>query len=339
MRLKTGRYIPPTIAEELMEYLSVYRSRAENPNISGPTFLIMQGPAGSGKTSTIRHFCNHISAPLYELHGKDMVSQWEGQGTKALEQKIIEAANDPSPFQPVVLLDDAEMGGLRVDEHFTGTVNNNASSGWLMRFADNPRELIVESDLGTRRAIRFKRPAALIMIVNNVSALHSPLVREGRAALCTLDPRGSDLQRVLAGMFPKLTFRQTGQLVGRFPDKSVAFFADLVNDLAKQAALKCARDAGLDFTSIDWKHAAASIVDASNGATYPQLVKAGEKLAAQSRNTNFVNQTKPVQEETNPLIGREGFHNYGNGALHPENGELPQLHIPPMKAQMKGEVP
>lgn len=291
----------------------------------------MQGPAGSGKTSTIRHLCNHICAPLYELHGKDMVSQWEGQGTKALERKIIEAANDPSPFQPVVLLDDAEMGGLRVDERFTGTVNNNASSGWLMQFANNPRELLVESDTGTRRTIRLKRPPALIMIVNNISALHSPLVREGRAALCTLDPRGADLQRVIAGMFPKLSVRQAGQLVNKFPDKSVAFFAELVNDLAKQAAMNCARDASFDFLSVDWKHAAASIVDASNGATYPQLVAAGEKLAAQSRNTNFVNQAKPVQEDANSLIGQEGFHNYGNGALHPANEELPQPHIPPVK--------
>ncbi|WP_299810418.1 AAA family ATPase [uncultured Roseibium sp.] len=331
MRLQTGRYIPPTVAYNVLAHLSLFRSIAENPNINGPAILIMQGPAGSGKTSTIRHLCNHICAPLYEIHGKDMVSQWEGQGTKALERKIIEAANDPSPFQPVVLLDDAEMGGLRVDERFTGTVNNNASSGWLMQFANNPRELLVESDTGTRRTIRFKRPPALILIVNNISALHSPLVREGRAALCTLDPRGVDLQRVIAGMFPKLSVRQAGQLVNKFPEKSVAFFAELVNDLAKQAAMNCARDAGFDFLSVDWKHAAASIVDASNGATYPQLVAAGEKLAAQSRNTNFVNQAKSVQEEANPLIGQEGFHNYGNGALHPANEELPQPHIPPVK--------
>jgi hypothetical protein len=331
MRLETNRYIPPDFADDVVAHLMLNRAKAENANVKAPTILIVQGPAGSGKTTSIRHLCECISAPLYEIHGKDMVSQWEGQATKALEEKLIEAANDPSPFQSVLLLDDAEMGGLRVDDHFTGTVNNNASSGWLMRFADNPREMIVESDKAPPRTIRFKRPAALIMTVNNISALHSPLVREGRAAVCTLDPRGIDLQRVLAGMFPKLSVRQAGRLVRKFPDRSVAFFAELGTYLTRQVAMRYARKMSFDFTNVDWEHLATSIADASNGATYAQLVEAGGRLASQSRDKNFVKSPTSEALPEAELHKANGLHNFGNGAWLSEL--IPhQPHLPVIKS-------
>ena len=330
MTIQNDRYIPPDFARSVISHLLLNRAKAENSSIKAPSILIVQGPAGSGKTTSTRHVCRAISAPLYEIHGKDMVSQWEGQGTKALEEKCIEAANDPSPFQPVVLLDDAEMGGLRVDEHFTGTVNNNASSGWLMRFADNPNELIVESDKAPPRTVRFKRPAALVMTVNNISALHSPMVREGRAAVCTLDPRGIDLQRVLAGMYPKLSVRQAGQLVRKFPDKSIAFFADLGAHLTKQSALRYAQRASYNFNGLDWAHMGNSVAQAAQGATYAQLVEVAEELALQSRKTNFVPSAKTASAQSPQLPKANGLNGYGNGFLHSE-GNPHQPHIPAIK--------
>ena len=330
MKIGSTRYVPPDFARSVVSHLVLNRAKAVNPDIKAPSVLIVQGPTGSGKTTTTRFLCKAISAPLYEIHGKDMVSQWEGQGTKALEEKCIEAANDPSPFQPVVLLDDAEMGGLRVDEHFTGTVNNNASSGWLMRFADNPKELRVESDKAPPRIMRFKRPAALIMTVNNISALHSPMVREGRAAICTLDPQGIDLQRVLAGMYPNLSVRQAGQLVRKFPDKSIAFFADLGAHLTKNAAMRLAQRQGFDFNGLDWSQLSASVAQASQGATLSQLVEVAEELALQSRKTNFVPSAKTASAQTPQLPKAKGLNGYGNGFLHSE-GNPHQPHIPPVK--------
>ncbi|WP_420412410.1 AAA family ATPase [Roseibium sp.] len=316
MKVQSSRYIPPEFIREVTCHLMLNRAKAENPAIRSLTMLIVQGPAGSGKTTSIRHICNVISAPLYEVHGKELVSEWEGQATAPLEKQVLDAANDPSPFQPVVLVDDIEMSGFSVDANFTGTVNSKACSAWLMSYADNPHKLNIRPEKAPPRTLHLKRPPALILTVNNISALHSPMVREGRASICTLDPRGIDLQRVLAGMYPKLSVRQAGQLIKRHPGRSVALFSDIGAYITKKSALRFAQRAGLNFKSMDWAAMAASIETSSNGATYHQLADAAEVLAAQSRSSNFVAAPDdPAPQQHQPHNPME--HSQKNGAWFP----------------------
>ena len=259
------------------------------------------------------------------------MAQLEGQGSALLVKALQDASKDDASFIPVVLVDDADLGGLGTSPNVTGTVNGEAVKGSVMAWADNPKVVTVDNGDAPPRVISLRRQPCMVMTTNRLDHLHAPMLREGRSSVITLNPRGRDLQHVVAGIYPNLGLRLAGFLLRKFPDQPISFFVSLKGAVAKRIAVEQAEKYQGSLRSADWKAFSNHLERVSEGASYQDLVAEGEKIAAQSRDANFVKATKSAPNEPNPLIGKGGFRNYGNGVLHHTNGALPQPHIPPMK--------
>jgi len=331
MGLKLDRHVPSEFKWEFVSHLVLNRMMEELPELKCEKILAVAGPPGTGKTSNTYALAEALESKVYSVQGKDLVGQLEGASAAPLVNALKKAGNDSESFVPIVLIDDIDTGGLAHDPNISGTISSEALKGCLMGWADNPVTVTVDDGMSAPRRITLRRPPAMVATTNRLTHIYPPILRSGRSRIVVLDPKGQELREILKGIFPHLSGLSVWNLHRKFPEQPIAFFVALKAEIAKETVIHWASAHMGSLCSGDWKSRALQLQKISNGASYQDLVSVGERLAAQSRNTNFVSQTKPVSDEANPLIGQEGFHNYGNGALHPANGELPQPHIPPVK--------
>ncbi|WP_298987435.1 AAA family ATPase [uncultured Roseibium sp.] len=310
----TKRYTPPDFEKAVKSHIILWKSRETNPALEVPPIMVVAGSTGTGKTTGIAHICAQMGAPLYPVEGKNLVASTEGQATAPLVNELIKAANDPTALVPCVLIDDADLGGLGTSPNITGTVNGEAVKGCVMTWADKPDSILVEQLNRAPSIIPLKRSACMFMTTNRLDHLHPPMIRAGRATIFVLDPQGEELERTVAGIFPQLTLRQAQQLVRRFSGQPVAFFPDIKAELAKDAALQCADHYNGDLQGADWSGVGDFILKHSNGASYQDLVAAGDKLAGTSRDTNFITPQKPVEAPVRRHSGMNGSTPYANGS-------------------------
>lgn len=294
MTNRPERYIPPELEEAVLTHLLSNRLRSVNPAIRPNPILVVAGAAGTGKTTGIEAVCQKYRVPLYVVQGAALVAQLEGQATALLEDAILQAASDPSPFQAAVLVDDADLGGLSADPNITGTVNGAAAKGTIMGWADNPFQLKIEQNGDRAKIARLKRPPAMFMTTNRLDALHPPMIREGRATVAVLKPSSRQKTRIVASLFPFLGGKEAAQLARAFSDQSVAFFASLKVSASQKTLLACAGQVGWEFHNLDWERFNQAVVDQAQSVTLEELLELGGKMSGQSRTENFL-KAKPSQ--------------------------------------------
>lgn len=290
---QTKLHYPIHFVEVVVSHLMKTRAAAFDHRLH-PGVLVVQGPSGSGKSSGLRHVAKTVGASFSEIHGKDMAAPFEGEAILPLQNAYIAAAEAEDSDLKLLNIDDADMGNLRVDEKYTGTNNSHHVTAFVMRLIEFPFHLRIEQEerLGKpkppAREYAFKNPPALVMTANNTDVLHSPLVREARANFVTLDPRGRDLEMAVLGMYPHLDENEAQNLVQRYKDKSVAFFAELGNVAANRIALRRARACGNQFKGFDWQAFSHDLAEAAQGASYEALLTAAAQLAGHHHRRNFL---------------------------------------------------
>lgn len=295
MDLKFDRFIPPGFRDTFLAHVLINRAKAENPKIKANPILAIAGPSGVGKTSNSYALAKALGCEVYSVQGSDLVAQLEGQGTEMLVKALRDAADDTTSLMPLVLIDDADLGGLGHNPNITGTVNGEAVKGCVMAWADNPNEVKVDDGRSPQRIIPLRRPACMIMTTNRLDNLYPPMLGNQRANVMTFAPHGQDLQHVLAGLFPKLSAQNVRLLMTRFPDQPVSFFASLKAAVATRAAVEQAYQFDGDWASANWTEFGALLEELSEGASYEDLLAEGEKIASQSRDANFVHTPKPTR--------------------------------------------
>ena len=288
MELRLKRYIPQDFQREFIAHLAFNRAKAENPALHADPILAIGGPAGSGKTSNTYALAEAMDCQVYSVQGKDLVAQLEGQGSALLVKALQDAAKDTQSFMPIVLVDDADLGGLGSSPNVTGTVNGEAVKGCVMGWADNPAVVTVDNGDAPPRQIRLPRRVCMVMTTNRLDHLHPPMLRTGRAHVVALDPQDEDLKHVIAGIYPKLGLRNAGNLMRKFPDQSISFFVNLKAAVAKRAAVKQIEAYRGPLRGADWKLFSDFLLNAAEGAKYQALVDEGMKILGQSRRENFV---------------------------------------------------
>lgn len=303
MQLQLDRYIPPDFKRDFIGHVVFNRLKAENPRLQAEPILAIAGPAGSGKTSNSYALAEAMGCKVYPVQGKDLVAQLEGQGAALLIQALQDAANDTESFMPVVLVDDADLGGLGSSPNVTGTVNGEAVKGCVMAWADNPNIVTVDNGDGPPRSIHLRRAPCMVMTSNRLDHLHQPMLREGRASVVTLDPRGEDLRQVLAGIYPKLGLRKAGHLMRKFPDQSIAFFVGLKAAVAKRTAVQQVEAYKGSLQQADLKLFSDYLLRVAEGASYQSLIDEGMRITSQSRDANFV---KAAASVTDPSLEIDG---------------------------------
>lgn len=332
MKLNLDRTIPKSFQDDFIAHILINRAKEENPGVTANPILAIAGSPGTGKTSNTYALCEAIGCRVQTVHGKDLVAQLEGQGSALLVDALRDASKDEESLVPVVLLDDAEKGGLGENEKVTGTVNGEAAKGCVMAWADNPNVVTIDDGDSAPRRIHLKRRPCMILTTNRLDHLYEPMRREGRCTVLEFDPKGRELQEIIAGIYPNLGMRLAGNLMRKFPGQTASFFVSLKGALAKKVALEQAANYSGSLHKADWKAFADYLARISEGASYQDLVAVGEKIAAVDREASYIKPRKKlVAEPPEPLVGKDGFARYGKGVLRLTNPLLPQPHIPAMK--------
>lgn len=297
---ETNRINSQELEEAIKHHVFSFRLRIENPAFEAPVILVVAGPPGTGKTTTIHDVCKRLGVPLRTVHGSDIVSQWEGQATALLEEAIVTSSRDESAFQTAVLIDDPEQGGLGVSENVVGTVSGEAARGFVMAYADDPSRMRLENGNQRAKVVRLFRPPVIFMTSNRLNALYPPMIRNRRANIHVLDPQGADKERIVRGMVGHLKPVEFRQLMRRYPDQSIAFFADTVSSVSRKLVLQCANMMKGDLRALDWHEVSQVILERSQTPTLAELIEAGDQAAGISRDTNFLAPPKPAEKKTTP---------------------------------------
>lgn len=311
MELNLNRHIPKDFVDTVTAHLLMCRAKSENPRIKANSILAIAGPSGAGKTTNTYAIAEALGCQVYPVQGSDLVAQLEGQGTELLVKALRDAAADTESLMPIVFIDDGDLGGLGTNPNITGTVNGEAIKGFVMAWADNPSQIKIDDGKSPQRIISLPRHACMIITTNRLDHLHPPMLGQQRANVMTFDPQGSDLQNVLAGIFPNLGKRKAGLLMKRFPDQPISFFVSLKAGIAKNVALEQASRYRGSLNTVDWSKYSLVLERISEDASYKDLVAEGEKIAAQSRDANFIQKPKPKTEEP-----EDHAPVYTNGADH-----------------------
>lgn len=296
MKLKLDRHIPQDFEREFIAHVLMTRAKAENPKIKANSILAIAGPSGVGKTSNTYALAKALDCTVYPVQGSDLVAQLEGQGTELLVKALRKAAEDTDSLMPIVLIDDGDLGGLGSNPNVTGTVNGEAVKGFVMAWADDPSAIKVDDGRSPVRRVPLQRQACIVITTNRLDYLHPPMLGMQRANVMTLNPQGVDLQHVLAGIFPKLGLLQAGWLMKRFPEQPISFFVSLKAAIAKNVALEQAAKFQGDLHTADWTKFSVDLEQVSEGASFRDIVAEGDKIAAQSRDANFIKRPKSTHE-------------------------------------------
>jgi hypothetical protein len=181
-----------------------------------PLLLGIQGPPGEGKTYQVERILEDAGVVPVLLSGGELESPNAGAPAARVRAAYLEAggyvgANNPS----VVLLNDADAAIGSWGDLTQYTVNTQNLITELMHLADYPTQ--VEG--------RQTQRIPIILTGNDFTRLYAPLRRSGRMRLFSWRMQPTERAAALRSLFPWLTDQQATELVHRFPDQPISFWA------------------------------------------------------------------------------------------------------------------
>jgi hypothetical protein len=114
---------------------------------------------------------------------------------------------------------DAAVGDWGAQVQYT--VNRQTVFGELMHLADFPTKV------GGKEVPRVP----IVLTGNNFTRLYSPLTRLGRMTLFSWSPQQAEKIRIISEIYPQLDHDEHVQLLRKFQDQPIAFFAQLRTEL------------------------------------------------------------------------------------------------------------
>lgn len=181
-----------------------------------PLLLGIQGPPGEGKTYQVERVLE--SAGIYSvlLSGGELESPDAGTPAARMRAAYREAGGYLETGTPAaVLLNDADaaIGSWGAMTQYTVNTQNFITE--LMHLADYP----------TRVEGQPTRRVPIILTGNDFTRLYAPLRRSGRMRIFTWRMEPAERAAALRSLFPWVDGHESAELVQRFPDESIAFWA------------------------------------------------------------------------------------------------------------------
>jgi hypothetical protein len=210
-----------------------------------PLMLGVQGPPGEGKTYQTEQVL--ASADIYAvlLSGGELESPDAGMPAAKVRAAYLQAGALIQQGRPAVLLlndADAAIGSWGPLTQYTVNTQNLVTE--LMHLADYPTQVQGQT---TRRV-------PIILTGNDFTRLYAPLRRPGRMRIFTWRMELHDRAQALASIFPVLSSHEAEQLIKRFPDQPIAFWATVRRDADENAVLRAVSNHGLRKLTRDLIH-------------------------------------------------------------------------------------
>ena len=304
------------LERDIIAHLIANKLKLVDPNFKAVPNHIIAGPSGSGKTTSLQDICDKYDVPLIVVQGSELVSQMEGQGTAALEEAILEASQRTESWIAAILIDDTDMGGCgRI-----GSVDNKATQGFVMSWLDNPNKVTIERPGQHARTMKLTNPAVSFMTTNNLDAIHPPIAAPHRSTITFLNPQGAEKEQIILNMYVPLGSKDATKLARYFSDQPLAFFGTLRTEAGKDAIMEGVEQLNYQFNNVKWEGFGKYVTAKAKNATLEQLIRVGEKIAAQDRSANFIAPLKPTPISK---ISRPPYHepkSKSNGVSGGKNG-------------------
>jgi hypothetical protein len=197
MSLSNSHYIPVRFAECVATHIAM--NIIDIPFLNPPLILGIHGPAGEGKTSQCLAILRTMNVTTELIYADEVESDQAGVPAANLKKKYIAASNRNNDYLngksdsglSVIIINDVDQAIGRTDSLIQQTVNTQLVNKFLMDVADT---------VSTRD---YPRRVPIIVTGNNMTALHSPLLRDGRMQKFEWSPNIDERAKVVRRIFPE----------------------------------------------------------------------------------------------------------------------------------------
>ena len=266
-------YLPPRFLEPLLLH---FVKNMLAPAVDGPLLMLIQGPAGEGKTMQTLATCSTFGIDLVILPGFALSGEQEREPVEILRRAYLEASalRQVARRSVMLLIEDLDTSVAAVLPDRRYSMNSQLLSGALMALTQDPYHL---GEVVTERV-------PMLATGNDLTSLYGPLMRHGRATIIDWVPTREDKVEVARHLFrdylPPEELDRVDLLVEHFSGGEVnlpiAFYEVLRNSVFDDAILEAIRRTkGINLPLIHRE------LEASQpGLTIERLVALGERLRA-----------------------------------------------------------
>lgn len=189
--------------------------------------LVLVGPPGSGKTNMLQHSAGSARVMIVRFSLADCESSGAGDPASKLQQAAIQAEKFEQAGIPVVIvIEDFELGMACPQNGEGSSTNRPQIQGVLQELLDGTHSI----------GGRVLTPKRFAFTSNDLTAVRSSMVREGRAIVIEYNPdrreKSRIAQAVLSGILPPRVLRRE---LKRLSHLTVAEIVAVKAELRQQA--------------------------------------------------------------------------------------------------------
>ncbi len=215
-------------------WLHLARLDAKNgayKSLLAPRILCIEGPPGVGKSVQLRQSLGDLGSGFVHVDASAFGGQFENDPVERLTdivQGLINRHEAGAP-RPSLVIDDFDLSLGKSGQQITYTVNNQLTTGWLMAMADE--------NYGSA----FDEASPAIFVTgNDLSTIHTPLLRPGRADHFKYEPSFEELRPIVEGILSE-TFGVAGKLVDIPKPHTIAWVLSVLTSIVDDKMISARR--------------------------------------------------------------------------------------------------
>lgn len=203
-----------------------------NPSLKMPLFLAIYGNPGEGKTFQTMQICREFGIKVCYFSGAELSGNYERDSIIDIEDNYRRACNyyyGDEKIPCVIIIDDFHLSPASTKSSIGTTVNSQLLTGFLMNLCDK-----------ARNTPNFRVP--IILLGNTFENVYEPLKRDGRMDFFHWKTSDELKRKIINNLFndclSKKDLSKLDFFIESYKDKSISFFAELKNDIAKKEIMK-----------------------------------------------------------------------------------------------------